>query len=83
MSKMYPNPAAETSFKYPSNHLLPLQGVIPENELCFPQMYDANSDKCLIEIKNGHTTGITIGYTTSVKSFVREYFRESTVRTSM
>jgi hypothetical protein len=30
---MYPNLLAPTSFKYPLNHLLPLQGIIKDDEL--------------------------------------------------
>jgi hypothetical protein len=79
---MYPDPVP-TSFKYPSNRLLPLQGIIEEDELYHPQTLDADGERCLIVIKNGCTTGVTIGRATGVKSFVREYFPDGTRKTSM
>ncbi|KIM51804.1 hypothetical protein SCLCIDRAFT_12023 [Scleroderma citrinum Foug A] len=46
ISQMYPNLLANATFKYPSNRLLPLQGVIGEDKLCRPQMLDANNEPC-------------------------------------
>jgi hypothetical protein len=80
---MCPDPVSPTSFKYPSNRLLPLQGIIEEDELHRPQMLDADGEQCLIVIKNGCTTGVTIGRATGVKSFVREYFPDGAQETSM
>ncbi|KAL4066316.1 hypothetical protein V8B97DRAFT_1980589 [Scleroderma yunnanense] len=81
--RMYPDPAAPTSFKYPYNRLLPLHGVIEEDELRHPQMLDADGERSLIVIKNGCTTGVTIGRATGIKSFVREYLPDGTRETSM
>ncbi|KAF8959249.1 hypothetical protein BDZ97DRAFT_1761585 [Flammula alnicola] len=82
-SRMYPNPSANTTFKYPSNRLLPLQGVIGEDELRRPQMFDADNEPCLLVIKSGCTTGVTTGRATGVISFVREYFKNGPHQTSM
>lgn len=38
MSMMYSDPTAPSMFKYPSDRLFPIQGVIPENELARPRM---------------------------------------------
>ena len=73
MMKMYPDPVSRTSFKYPLGGLLQLQGVIREDELRIPTMLDANGEVCLIVVKNGNTTGVTIGRATGIESFVREY----------
>jgi hypothetical protein len=80
---MYPDWTASTTFKYPSDHLLPLRGVIKEDELRSPQMRDADGEQCLIVVKSGLTTGVTIGRATGIKSFVRKYFLNSTHETSM
>ncbi|KAH9007911.1 hypothetical protein EDB85DRAFT_1884161 [Lactarius pseudohatsudake] len=73
---MYPDITSPTSFKYPSDWLLPFQGVIPEDELCSPKMCDINGEPCLIVIKNGHTSGTTIGHATGIKSIVRKHFQD-------
>jgi hypothetical protein len=83
IKRMYPDPATRTSFKYPSNRLLPLQGVIEEDELRRPQMLDDHGEPCLIVIKNSCTTGVTIGCATGANSFVREYFPNGRQETSM
>src|SRR6266699_1887053 len=82
---MYPNPsaAASTTFKYPSNRLLPLKGVIEEDELRRPKVLDANNEPCLLVIMSGCATSVTTGRATGVMSFVRECFENSTLQTSM
>ena len=81
--RMKPNPAAPVSFKYQYGKLLPLQGVMEEDELCCPKLLDAHGERCLIVIKNGCTTDVTIGRATGAKSFVREYFPDGTQLTSI
>ncbi len=58
--EMYPNPRNATSFKYPANRLLKLQGTISDEEMRHPTMLDQNGESCLMVIKNGSTTGVTI-----------------------
>jgi hypothetical protein len=77
---MYPDLAAYIT--YPHDHHLPLQGVIEEDELCHPQMRDADGYPCLTVVKSGCMTGLTIGRATGIKSFVREYFPNGTHKTS-
>jgi hypothetical protein len=83
MLKMYPDAVTRTSSKYPRGRLLQPQGVFEENELRHPTMLDANGEKCLIVVKNGNGTGVTIGRATGLMSFVREYFEDGTHETSM
>ncbi|KAF8837533.1 hypothetical protein BDN67DRAFT_185210 [Paxillus ammoniavirescens] len=71
--KMHPHAESRTSFKYPRGGLLQLQGVVEEDELRHPTMLDANGEVCLIVVKNGNSTGVTIGRATGIESFVREY----------
>ena len=74
MEKMYPNAKNTTSFKYPPNRLLRLQGTISEKEMRQPTSLDKSNDPCLIVIKDGSTTGVTIGRASGIFSYVREYF---------
>ena len=72
-----------SSFRYPMDRLLPLQGIIEEDELRLPQMCDPDGEPYLHVIKSGCATGVTIGRATGVKSYVREYFPDGTHQTSM
>jgi hypothetical protein len=70
--KMYPRDDGRTSFKYPAKRLLPLRGMISEELMRAPDMLDRNNEPCLIALKNGGTTGVTIGPATGIESFVRD-----------
>lgn len=71
---MYPHPANRHSFKFPTNRLLNVQGTISIDEMCNPTMLDENGDPCLIVLKRGNTTGLTLGRANNILSFVRNYF---------
>ena len=60
-----------------------VKGVVKEDEIRKPKQLDANGEECLIVIKNGKTTGATIGRGTGIESFVREYDHYGIKRTSM
>ncbi|KAH8989861.1 hypothetical protein EDB86DRAFT_3104234 [Lactarius hatsudake] len=83
MSKMYPNAMARTSFQYPYDHLLQLQGVVEEDELRHPTMLNTNGEACIIVVKSGNSTGVTISRATGIMSFVCENFKDGTHKTSM
>jgi hypothetical protein len=80
---MRPRADAATTFKYPYDRLLPLRDLIPEDLMHNPDMLDHDGEACLLVIKNGNTTGVTIGCATGVFSYVREYFSNNTHQTSM
>ncbi|KAH9178534.1 hypothetical protein EDB89DRAFT_1842986 [Lactarius sanguifluus] len=79
---MRPDPATPT-FEYPLDGLLPVQGVIAEDELRCPQVHDADGEPCFMVIKNGSATGTTIGRANGIKSFVRQHFPDGNHETSM
>jgi hypothetical protein len=76
--KMYP-----PNFEYPYDRLLPLQDVISEDLMHDPDMLDQDGEPSLLVIKNGNTTGVTIGRATGIFSYVRKYFDNNTHQTSM
>ena len=80
---MHPHPQGGSSFKYPVGGLLQVKGVVKEDEISKPNQLDANGEACLIVIKNGKTTGATIGRATGIESFVREYGDHGISGTSM
>ena len=67
---MYPRYDGKTTFKYPDNRLLPLHSTITEERMCEPDMLDHDNEACLLVIKNGNATGITIGRASGIFSFV-------------
>lgn len=81
--KMCPQFGTASSFKYPDDRLLPLQDLISEDLMRKPDMLDHNGESCLLVIKNGSATGVTIGRATGIFSYVRKYFGNNTHQTSM
>src|ERR1700722_2351321 len=73
MKKMYPDAKTRAKFKYPSSGLMQLRSIVTYDELRRPTMLDANGETCLIVVKNGATTGVTLGCATGIESFVQEY----------
>ncbi|KAF8345616.1 hypothetical protein F5887DRAFT_917279 [Amanita rubescens] len=82
--KFYTQPDATTTsgFQYPEDRLLKLQDLIEEDEMREPDTVDINGERCLLVIKNGSTTGITIGRATGIFSYVRNYGHNRTSHTS-
>jgi len=61
------------AFEYPLDRLLRINGIISKELLLSPDMLDSNNEPCLLVIKDGNTTGVTIGRATGMESFVRDY----------
>jgi len=83
MLKMHPHPLARSSFKYPVDGLLKVKGVLKEDEIRKPKQLDADGEECIIVIKNGKTTGATLGRATGIESFVRKFDNYGIKKTSM
>lgn len=79
MLKTHPHAESRSSFKYPPGGLLQLRGVVQEEELRNPTMLDKNGESCLIVLKNGTTTGLTMGRASGIGSFVRYQNSDSDV----
>ncbi|EKM48708.1 uncharacterized protein PHACADRAFT_52020, partial [Phanerochaete carnosa HHB-10118-sp] len=69
---MRPNFANLKSFEYPDDYLLKLKGIIHDEEMKHPASSDENNDRCLMVIKRGRATGLTIGRANEICSYVRE-----------
>ncbi|TFY67632.1 hypothetical protein EVG20_g3871 [Dentipellis fragilis] len=54
------------------DRLLPLRDMITEELMHAPDMLDRDNEACLLVIKNGSATGVTIGRATGIESFVRD-----------
>lgn len=72
--RVYQHPSSPTSFKFPADRLVKLQGQVPESALSKPPMLDAAGESCFVVFKNGPTTDTTIGKANNVSSYTRTYF---------
>jgi hypothetical protein len=69
---MYPRDDGMTTFKYPDDRLLPLCDMFTKELMREPDMLDHDNEACLLVIKSGNTTNITIRRATGIFSFVRD-----------
>jgi hypothetical protein len=74
MNQVYLDPTNPTSFKFPVDCIVELQGQVPKSELIKPSMLDSAGESCLIVFKNGFTTDTTIGEANNISSYTRTYF---------
>ena len=70
---MFPNVADREGYEYPTDGKLPIRGVVPLDEILRPKHLDANGDPAMAVVKNGTTTGTTVGWMSGLKSLVRYY----------
>ncbi|KAH7888331.1 hypothetical protein F5I97DRAFT_2002004 [Phlebopus sp. FC_14] len=61
MRMLYPHNTSPHTFEYPADRLLHLRGTIPVEEMHKPTMLDQNGDHCIVVLKRGCTTGLTVG----------------------
>ncbi|KAI9684814.1 MAG: hypothetical protein M1829_000189 [Trizodia sp. TS-e1964] len=72
-AKCFPREDANWSFRYPGDRMLRVQGIMPKDSICAPNMWDANGDRCLFVVKHGRNSGTTIGRANGLFSIVRSY----------
>ncbi|TFK63246.1 hypothetical protein BDN72DRAFT_964022 [Pluteus cervinus] len=70
---MYPNAKNTHNFEYPIGRLLHLQGIIENYEMRKPTMYDQNDERCIMVIKRGRSTGLTVGRANNLFSYTRRF----------
>jgi len=70
---MFPQAADRATYYYPEDGLLQAYGVVQDHEIRDPQHLDVHGEKCLLVVKNGLTTGTTVGRTNGLESFTRIY----------
>jgi len=73
MEKMYPHAETRAKFEYPPDGLMHFQDFVKADELRNPTTVDENGEECLIVVKNGTNTGVTLGRATGIVSFLRDY----------
>ena len=66
-------------FKFPTNRQLRINGWVPRELLANPHGFDGNGEPCLIVMKYGNTTDLTVGRYTGLEAYLcDELGQEST-----
>ena len=82
--KCFPRGDADWEFEYPEDRLLPLKGVITDDLMHAPDMWDSDHEPPLLVVKRGNATGTTLGHANGIFSIVRHYFSDMSInQTSM
>ena len=82
-AKLHPNQCNPSGFTSPPDCLLHLRGTIPETETRNHTQLDEDGDRCLLVLKRGNTTKLTVGRANTITSFVRTYFNDREPEMSM
>ncbi|KAH8985302.1 hypothetical protein EDB92DRAFT_1936392 [Lactarius akahatsu] len=80
---MFSQPVDQANYRYPRDGLLQAYGVVQDDEFRNPQHLDVHGEKCLLVVKNGLTTGTTVGRTNGLESFTRTYDDHGIKQTSI
>ena len=70
---MFPHPEDRVNYTYPQDGLLQADGIAKDNEIREPQNLEVNGEKTLFVVKNGMTSGTTVGRVNGLESFTRVY----------
>ncbi|PUU81851.1 hypothetical protein B9Z19DRAFT_970565 [Tuber borchii] len=70
---MFPNSRNRHNFQYPEDRLLKIRGLISEEEMRCPTMLDKDGKPCLLLMKRGFSTGLTLGRGNEFVSYVQNY----------
>ncbi|KZT23693.1 hypothetical protein NEOLEDRAFT_1157202 [Neolentinus lepideus HHB14362 ss-1] len=70
---MFPQSQDRKNYSYLEDGLLRAYDFVREAEMHNPQQLDVHGEKCLLIVKNGLTTGTTVGRVNGLESFRRVY----------
>lgn len=73
-----PNIQNRHKFCYPTDRLLSLRGILPISEMTQPKMLDKDGNPCILVLKRGMQTGVTVGIANQILSYSRSYFDDGT-----
>lgn len=80
---LYSNPRNCHNFKYPPERIFKIQGIISKKVMSNPDMLDQNEMPCLLVMKRGLATGLTLGRANEINSFARTYFTNTSPKKSL
>ena len=67
---MYSQSDGGTTFEYPENRQFRINGVVMRELLANPDLYDSEGQPCLIVLKDGCATDLTVGRYAGLESFL-------------
>jgi hypothetical protein len=70
---MFPCVADLGGYEYPQDGLLQISGYVPESEMLNPTQRGPDGEPRMPVIKNGRTTGTTVGWLNGLKTLTRHY----------
>ena len=77
---MYPHNEDQADYRVLDDSLLQADGIVSAAEISNPKHLDANGQPCLIVVKNGGTTGTTVGRANGLESVKRTYQEHGIIR---
>ena len=80
--KMFPNATNDHVFHYPANRLFRVVGLVPDEDMRKPPILDQRDTPCLVVVKRGRGTNLTIGRACDLSAYVRNYFDDQDPQTS-
>ncbi|KAH9007518.1 hypothetical protein EDB83DRAFT_2509321 [Lactarius deliciosus] len=66
----YPKNGGRTVFKFPTNRQLRINGWVTRELLANPDCFDMNGEPCLIVMKDGNATGLTVGRYAGLEAYL-------------
>ncbi|KAG6887384.1 hypothetical protein C0995_015686 [Termitomyces sp. Mi166 len=71
LTKMfYPKSGGRTTFKWPTNCQLRINGCLTRELLAVPDCFDSNGEPCLIVMKDGNATDLTVGRYAGLEAYL-------------
>jgi hypothetical protein len=66
----YPQSGGRTVFKFPPNCQLRINGCVTRELLAVPDCFDSNGEPCLIVMKDGNATDLTVGRYAGLEAYL-------------
>ena len=66
----YPQSSGRTTFKWPADRQLRIKGCVSRELLAVPDCFDSNGEPCLIVMKNGNATDLTVGRYAGLEAYL-------------
>jgi len=66
----YPQSTGRTVFEFPTNRQLRINGYLTRELLSVPECFDGNNKPCVIVMKDGNATGLTVGRYAGLEAYL-------------
>lgn len=66
----YPLNNSRTVFKFPPNRQLKITGIVTRERLANPDCFDSNNEPCLIVLKDGGASDLTVGRYAGLEAYL-------------